>query len=321
MHHSKFSNFLAGLMADSMKPLTSMARLMLNFIGLMHKILGTKTMSFISGSLHNLSFGRIPCWNPYMPWGTKRIKNSQLHGKGKDKVVYFPTCINRSMGISFDYNSEAGLVEKTDALLRKAGFEVIYPGGLDKLCCGMAFSSKGFKKQADKKARELEAALLKASDNGIIPVYCDMSPCLFTMKETLSPRLSLYEPIEFILKFFPERLTFNQLPRKIAVHSTCSTTKMALDKKLITLAKMCAQEVVVPDDVGCCGWAGDKGFTHPELNASALKTLKSQLSPDIRQGYSTSRTCEIGLSLHSGISYKSIVYLVDEATSSNTSTQ
>jgi D-lactate dehydrogenase len=89
---------------------------------------------------------------------------------------------------------------------------------------------------------------------------------------------------------------------------------MGLENKLLSLAKMCAKEVVVPDEVGCCGWAGDRGFTHPELNASALKPLKKQLPGDVKDGYSTSRTCEIGLSLHSGISYKSIVYLVDEAT-------
>jgi D-lactate dehydrogenase len=30
-------------------------------------------------------------------------------------------------------------------------------------------------------------------------------------------------------------------------------------------------------------------------------------------GYSTSRTCEIGLADHAGISYRSLAYLVDEA--------
>jgi len=42
-----------------------------------------------------------------------------------------------------------------------------------------------------------------------------------------------------------------------------------------------------------------------------LKDLKPQLNLSVKNGYSTSRTCEIGLSLHSGINYKSIVYLVD----------
>ncbi|HEX8908500.1 MAG TPA: hypothetical protein VF805_04825, partial [Anaeromyxobacteraceae bacterium] len=60
---------------------------------------------------------------------------------------------------------------------------------------------------------------------------------------------------------------------------------------------------------------GDKGFSTPELNASALSGLREALPADCRVGYSNSRTCEIGLSLHGGIPYQSIVYLVDRATS------
>ncbi|MEH6470613.1 MAG: hypothetical protein V7752_05120, partial [Halopseudomonas sp.] len=61
----------------------------------------------------------------------------------------------------------------------------------------------------------------------------------------------------------------------------------------------------------CCGFAGDKGFSTPELNQSALRTLKDSLPENCKEGFSTSRTCEIGLSHHSGIEYKSIVYLVN----------
>ena len=76
----------------------------------------------------------------------------------------------------------------------------------------------------------------------------------------------------------------------------------------------CAQKVFTPERVGCCGFAGDRGFTHPELNESALKELKAAVSQTCIAGYSNSRTCEIGLSLHSGLYYKSILYLVDECT-------
>jgi D-lactate dehydrogenase len=249
-----------------------------------------------------------------MPSGAPRLDLTKSSTTAKDKVVYFPSCINRAMGKSADHGMEDSLFQKTRALLEKAGFEVIFPENVNQLCCGMAFDSKGFKNQGRKKASELEKALLRATENGSVPVYCDMSPCLFRMKETLDKRLRLYEPVEFILTFFPTRLTFRKLPLKVAIHSTCSNTKMGLDRKLKELAMLCAGEVLVPEDTGCCGWAGDKGFTYPELNASALKALKPQVTSDITQGFSTSRTCEIGLSLHSGISYKSIVYLVDQST-------
>jgi len=67
----------------------------------------------------------------------------------------------------------------------------------------------------------------------------------------------------------------------------------------------------VPEDVGCCGFAGDKGFTQPELNAHALRHLNKDIPQGCSAGYSTSRTCEIGLSHHAGMPYRSIVYLVD----------
>jgi D-lactate dehydrogenase len=71
---------------------------------------------------------------------------------------------------------------------------------------------------------------------------------------------------------------------------------------------------VVPDHVGCCGVAGDRVFFFPELNASALSGLRDRLPPDCGSGYSNSRTCEIGLSLQSGLPYQSIAYLVDRCT-------
>jgi len=85
---------------------------------------------------------------------------------------------------------------------------------------------------------------------------------------------------------------------------------MGLEDKLVELAEKCATKVVVPE-TNCCGFAGDRGFSFPELNKHGLRNLEMQLPEGIRYGYSTSRTCEIGLSLHSGVSHKSIVYLVD----------
>jgi D-lactate dehydrogenase len=314
--HSQSANRTALWTAGHMHIVTKFARHALTGVGIVHKLTGTRFMTGVSAALFRISGHRIPLWNPNMPSGAPsgKIYKNGKEEDDRDTVVYFPTCINRTMGKSADYGNEMAVVEKTKALLEKAGFSVIFPEGLEHLCCGMAFDSKGFKEQGLKKARELDEALLEASHNGQYPVYCDMSPCLFRMKETLSSDLNLYEPVEFILKYFPGRLQFSPVNRKVAVHSTCSSTKMGLENKLLSLAKMCAKEVVVPDEVGCCGWAGDRGFTHPELNASALKSLKKQLPDGVKDGYSTSRTCEIGLSLHSGISYKSIVYLVDEAT-------
>jgi D-lactate dehydrogenase len=91
---------------------------------------------------------------------------------------------------------------------------------------------------------------------------------------------------------------------------------MGLEKNLIDLARKCAKKVIVAE-TNCCGFAGDRGFTYPELNNHGLRDLRNQLTEDVIYGYSNSRTCEIGLSLYSGISYKSIIYLVDNVSSRN----
>lgn len=125
-------------------------------------------------------------------------------------------------------------------------------------------------------------------------------------------RLQLFEPIEFVLLYLMKRLKFTPLDIRVAVHPTCSTRKMGLEAQLEQLARACAREVEMPREIYCCGFAGDLGFKFPELNASALKDLNAHVCT-CETGYSTSKTCEIGLSLHGGIPYRSILYLVDEA--------
>jgi len=174
----------------------------------------------------------------------------------------------------------------------------------------MAFSSKGYIQQGKNKSSELEAALLKASNNGEYPVLCDMSPCLYTMKENFKSGLKLFEPVEFISTYLLPYLDIIPVAETITVFPVCSMKKMGLDGKLAELAGICAKNVIVAE-TNCCGFAGDRGFTYPELNAHGLRNLKTQLQDKIKHGYSTSRTCEIGISLHTGISHKSIVYLVD----------
>jgi D-lactate dehydrogenase len=117
--------------------------------------------------------------------------------------------------------------------------------------------------------------------------------------------------VEFIHDRLLQALTIRKQPGAAAVHVTCSARKMGLEGKMRAIAAACVETPVLPDSVGCCGWAGDKGFTTPELNAHALRTLKGALPAGCTSGYSNSRTCEIGLSLHAGVPYRSIVYLVD----------
>lgn len=229
------------------------------------------------------------------------------------KVVYFPSCINQMMGLPKHHHAvDKPLVEEMVSLLGKAGYEVIFPENMSSLCCGTIWESKGMPEIADRKTAELEEALWQASEQGRYPVLCDQSPCLHRMKHKIK-KMRLYEPAEFILGFLADRLDFHQTDTPVAIHLTCSMRLMHKTGKMLELARMCSSDVVVPEGVGCCGFAGDKGMTHPELNKYALRKLKAQVK-GVPVGYSNSRTCEIGLATNSGIPYVSIAYLVNRCT-------
>ena len=273
-----------------------------------HALLGSSAMSALGRGLHK-GIG-LPLWTPSTPKPYKVPAFDSV--ERPDKVVYFPSCLNQMMGLQRHAPVKRPLVEETVALLEKAGFQVIFPEKMDGLCCGMIWESKGQKDVADRKSAELSEALMKASDNGKYPILCDQSPCLHRMRQNI-PNLHLYGPVGFIKEFLLDRLVFEADNTPVVLHPTCSTRLMGLDKDLVEIAKLCSTDVRVPEGVGCCGFAGDKGMMRPELNEWSLRKLRAQVS-GVRAGYSNSRTCEIGLETHSGIPYMSVIYLVNAHT-------
>jgi D-lactate dehydrogenase len=226
-------------------------------------------------------------------------------------VVYVPSCATRTLGPSVGAPESDSVPERMTALLEKAGFRVIFPHNLSNLCCGQAFESKGMNNLADAKSKEMEAALLAASEHGAIPVLMDASACTLRLKRVLDKRLTVLDSVEFLHDQVLPRVEIAKQAAPVLVHVNCSARRMGLDGKIVALAKACAETVVVPDGVGCCGFAGDKGYTTPELNDHALRKLPAQVTQACEGGYSSNRTCEIGLSDHSGKPYRSIAYLVD----------
>lgn len=297
--------------ADNFHGIKTALRGVLRIADIGHSVMGTRIMSGIGKAIHKAG---APLWTPSMPKpynASKRIADDVGDGL---KVVYFPSCINQMMGVDKSSKGTRPLAEEMVELLHKAGYTVIIPKGMDSLCCGTIWESKGLPEIADRKTAQLEKALWEASDEGRYPVVCDQSPCLHRMKQKMS-RVQLYESAEFVWKFLKERLLFKQQDTPVALHLTCSTRIMKIDRIVYDLACLCSSSVLVPEGVGCCGFAGDKGMTHPELNAYALRKLRAQIEEKgIEVGYSNSRTCEMGLQTNSGIPYRSIIYLVNECT-------
>ena len=335
--------------ANHMAGIKSGLRVVLDVAHAAHVTLGPKLMTSVCRTMNKMG---MPLWTTAMPKKKRQPKKSDLtqfiieksipHKEEEHsplKVVYFPSCINQTMGQSKQGGKIHDLVDEVIQLMAKAGYEVIFPEGMERMCCGQIWESKGMLDIADRKSAELEKALWKASEQGKYPVLCAQSPCLHRMKKVMGEReksdacigsaeregtrpegkvmhkMKLYEPAEFIMEYLVPRLDFHPTDRHIALHLTCSTREMGVDKDMIALARLCSTNVFLPEGVGCCGFAGDRGFTFPELNKYGLRKLRPQIEANrIEVGYSNSRTCEIGLETNTGIPYMSIVYLVNECT-------
>ena len=335
--------------ANHMAGIKSGLRVVLDVAHTAHVTLGPTLMTTVCRTMNKMG---LPLWTTAMPKKHRQPKKSDLtqfiieksipHKEEEHsdlKVVYFPSCINQTMGQSKGSKMKHDLVDEVIQLMAKAGYEVIFPEGMEKMCCGQIWESKGMLDIADRKSAELEAALWKASEHGKYPVLCAQSPCLHRMRKVMNnmkaaskreqndarigsaereqarAKLKLYEPAEFIMKYLVDRLDFHPTDKHIALHLTCSTRLMGVDKDMIALAKLCSTNVFLPEGVGCCGFAGDRGFTFPELNKYGLRKLRPQIEKGkIEVGYSNSRTCEIGLETNTGIPYMSIIYLVNLCT-------
>lgn len=277
-------------------------------------LLGAPRLAKLSATATRLSKGQIPQWTNAMPQPEKAIRFSPPVTDERPRVVYLAACVSRAMGPAAGDKEQMSLYDKTRGLLEKAGYQVVIPENQDNLCCGQPFASKGYAEQAEHKRQELIGALLHASRGGLDPIYCDTSPCTLRLVQDLGEtRLDLYDPVRFIRTHLMDRLDFTPQEAPIAVHVTCSTQHLGESQALIELARRCANTVIIPEGIHCCGFAGDKGFTTPELNAHSLRSLKDAVQ-FCSEGISTSRTCEIGLSQHGGIDYHGLVYLVDRVT-------
>ena len=269
-------------------------------------------------TLTRLSKGRIPALNHFMKAATG---NLPAENELAD-VIYFPACLTRILG-----TPDQGALPLADAfveILEQAGIKHAYPEKVSALCCGLSFSSKGYSEAALQAAIQTTEMLWISSNEGQTPIVMDTSPCtrhLQQYDQILSGThlarwraLKIYDVIEYLHDVVLDSLSLWHIKEKIVLHVSCSTHQAGLDSKMKAIASRCAKEVVIPRDGGCCGFAGDRGLLVPELTASATAMESAEVQQLQGEGhYSTSRTCEMGMTLGTGADYQSLVYLVHDA--------
>jgi D-lactate dehydrogenase len=299
--------------AEKFGTLETVARFALGATDIARKVIGEGGMTGVTKVARKvLPSMPIPEWSAGMPTRGKALPD--MNTVGDMKAVYFPACLNRMMGTSAGHDDQRSIPETIKSLFEKANIQMVSGEKPKGLCCGQPWESYGDDDTADMKSDELSKHLLQVSNNGEYPILVATTACLERMRRACDNRLKMYGPEEFAFEFLVDRVEINKVVEKVAVHPTCTTRKLGMTNKMADLAKLCAAEVVVPEDVGCCGMAGNRGMNYPELNAHALRHLKAQTKDKgCTHGYSVSATCEVGLTTYSGIPYKNILTLLDRA--------
>ena len=214
----------------------------------------------------------------------------------------------------------SGVQAAVEELCGRTGVTLLVPEGVDGLCCGTPWSSKGLADGLATMRRRTLDTLRVATRDGRLPVVCDAASCtegiVHALEDDLGTPLTVLDAVQFVADRVLPRLPAAQ--RRVAslvLHPTCSSTRMGLNPALSRVAAAAADEVRVPDDWGCCAFAGDRGMLHPELTAAATAREAAEVrSSGAAAHASCNRTCELGMTRATGEEYRHVLELLAEAT-------
>jgi D-lactate dehydrogenase len=285
------------------------------------------------------------------PAASGKLPATQREGAS---AVYVPSCTNRIFGNSGADGQKSHpqddksphrqtLAEALVEVSRRAGLPVWIPDAksprvfhemdgkrveLAGTCCGLPWSSKGFGDAHRHKANEMVERLWAWSGEGELPVVIDAASCTHAvaepgegvLSEENAGRLGGLQILDSVAWAHDRLLPQLQISRRVGsatVHPTCATRQLGLAPRLRSLASALAEDVYVAPSATCCGFAGDRGFSHPELTAAATAPQAAELSGRHFDAHLCSnRTCEIGLSRATGEPYESILFLLERLTRS-----
>ncbi len=258
--------------------------------------------------------GLVPPWSASLPRSAPaRLPETVRSGAA---AVYLPSCLNRIFGRPRGGAPGPTLPEALVSVSARAGLPVWIPDDVAGHCCGVPWSSKGFRAGHEHMALHTAAALQRWSDGGRLPVIVDASSCTLGLISEIQPEgVEVVDSVAWIHDRLLARLEPHRMLGSVLVHPTCSCTQLGLAGKLRAIAERLAEDVVVPAGTTCCGMAGDRGLSHPELPASALEDVNRELDGRRFDAcVSSNRTCEIALHQITGRTYDSVVLMLEELT-------
>lgn len=234
--------------------------------------------------------GTVPQWDSHVK--SDGYSRKKLIG-GASNFVFLPSCMNEIFGET--------QLSKLLAVASWQGVELEVPSEATGFCCGTPFSSKGLASASA--ARSLATSQLLAGLNNRVLVI-DGSSC----HQTLLGQAD--QPVMELSQFIAEHLLKLPVKRRLArivLHPTCSGEKTGSNKAMEQIARHIADEVVIPTDWKCCGFAGDRGLLVPELTENATRLEAQEISQLDAVFVSNNQPCQIGMSGATNRDYRSIV--------------
>lgn len=163
------------------------------------------------------------------------------------------------------------------------------------------------------------------SGEGALPVVIDAASCTGAVADpaegVLSEenaerlgRMEIVDSVAWALRLLPDLEVIEKVESATA-HPTCATRRLGLAPSLRALAEALADDVYIAPSATCCGFAGDRGITHPELTVAATRPQAEELAGRRFDAYlSSNRTCEIAMSRATGERYQSPLILLERLT-------
>ena len=163
---------------------------------------------------------------------------------------------------------------------------------------------------------QVAPALREATDGGALPVVVDAASCTEGLLHLLAEEgIRVVDAVAFVDAAVLPALPPARRVASLVVHPTCASAQLGLDPALLRVAAAAAEEVVQPDDWGCCAFAGDRGLLHPELTASATAAeARSVRATPASAHASVNRTCELGMTRATGHPYRHLLEVLEEVT-------
>jgi D-lactate dehydrogenase len=262
--------------------------------------------------------GHVPRWSRDLPAGGRVREPRQT---ADPDAVFVPSCLGTLFGPAGDGSVSGNGPGVTGALLalaERAGVRLLVPEPIAGLCCGTPWSSKGMAAGYAAMRDRVLPALRAASRDGALPVISDAASCSEGFGRLVcagGDQIQVIDAAAYVADTLLPRLTVRRRHASLALHPTCSSVRLGLEPALRALAGAIADEVVIPDDWQCCGFAGDRGLLRPELTAAATRGEAADVTQRRFSAYaSVNRTCELAMTRATGATYQHLLELVEEAT-------